>query len=109
MLDENDRSSRAYNMLDILLVTFEGVLGAFLPLKPQKQEEKTDMLVLRPGIVEAMTSLLKSFKVVIVTRDRSTIHHNVIMKALDKSKVPYDAFYRTNGLSNDDFFTYECI
>ena len=54
-------------MLDILLITFEGVLGAFLTHGPD--DDKTDLLILRPGIVEAMTSLLKSFKVVVITGD----------------------------------------
>ena len=45
----------------------------------------------------------------IISGDRSSHHRNVIVKALNKAKVPFDAFYQTTGVSEDNFFTYDVI
>ena len=91
------------------MITFEGVLGTFLPHVPCSSKIKTDTLILRPGVKEALTDLLRNFKVVVITGDQGSIHQKAMMKALDKQKAPYDAFYRTVKVENDNLFTYETI
>ena len=60
--------SRPYKDLDIIIITFEGVLGSFLPTLPF-EEQQTDSLILRPGISQALEELHTNFKVVILTSD----------------------------------------
>ena len=67
--EEKSHQQRAYKTLDIVVITFEGVLGSYLPLVPQSSEVKSDTLILRPGVAEAMTELLENFKVVVITGD----------------------------------------
>ena len=107
--ETNDESFRPFNNLDVLLITFEGVLGAFLPILPSKYDDKEDTLVLRPKIKEALSQLVINFKVVIITADQSSIHLRAMIKALNKEKVPFDAFYRTIKVANDNFFTFQTI
>ena len=92
--DSKSETARDYANLDILLITFEGVLGSFLPLAPQRQEEKTDTLVMRPGVTNALEMLIRNFKVVLITSEQSSVHIKTIVKVLNKMKVPYDALYR---------------
>ena len=55
------------------MITFEGVLGAFMPPLPADYQVM-DPLLLRPGIAQALTDLLANFKVVIITGDQSSQH-----------------------------------
>jgi len=113
MEDTMGDNFRMYNRLDIIVISFEGVLGAFSQAVPQKplqpDQVATDTLLFRPGIATALEELLKNFKVVILTSDQSSLHQNAIIKALNKSQVPFDAIYKTVSVGNDNFFTYEKI
>ena len=63
---------RDYESLDTLVITFEGVLGAFLrasPLKSLREGAENDTLVLRPGVAYALSILIDNFKVVILTTE----------------------------------------
>ena len=68
-----DYVSRPFKNLDIIVITFEGVLGAFMPPLPADYQVM-DPLLLRPGIAQALTDLLNNFKVVIITGDQSSLH-----------------------------------
>ena len=104
-----ESKKNGYSNLDVLIVSFEGVLGAFKTPIPELDQESTDTLILRPGLAQALNDLLPYFKIVILTIDRSSLHQKAILSALDKNEVPYDAVYRTIGVVNDNLFTYHSI
>ena len=104
-----ESKKNGYSNLDVLIVSFEGVLGAFKTPIPELDQESTDTLILRPGLAQALNDLLPYFKIVILTNDRSSLHQKAILSALDKNEVPYDAVYRTIGVANDNLFTYHSI
>ena len=104
-----ESKKNGYSNLDVLIVSFEGVLGAFKTPIPELDQESTDTLILRPGLAQALNDLLPYFKIVILTNDRSSLHQKAILSALDKNEVPYDAVYRTIGVVNDNLFTYHSI
>ena len=37
------------------------------------------------------------------------MRQKAIIQALDKSRVPYDAVFKTNHIANDNLFTYQTI
>ena len=63
----------------MLIIAFDGVLGAFLPPLPTQnsaEEESaslTETLILRPGITDAMIELLSYYKIAIVIGDTSVL------------------------------------
>ena len=69
MQEEGGEGHRDYKTLDLVVITFEGVLGSFLPLAPSSSEVKSDTLILRPGVAAALKELLLNFKVIIITGD----------------------------------------
>lgn len=77
------RSPDANKPTSVLVVTFEGVLGSFLPsaLSPHlkqhlavSKKKKRDAMILRPGVARALTDLLGNFKVVVITANQSELH-----------------------------------
>lgn len=67
---EDDDKCRMYEKLDVLIVGFEGVLGAFVPISAQDREKNyTNSLCLRPGLAAAFHELIKNFKIAIVVKE----------------------------------------
>ena len=101
-----------YENIDLLIISFEGVLGAFLPIAAQDRGEKnsTNKLCIRPGLAAAMTEMSRNFKIAIVSKEESPVRRRLILKALNKNEVPFDAFYRLSvEVTNDNLFTYKSI
>ena len=69
MHKEGGEGYREYKTLDLVVITFEGVLGSFLPLVPSSSEIKCDTLIMRPGFAVALKELLLNYKVVVITGD----------------------------------------
>ena len=106
--------------LDMLVITFDGVLGTFFAHETvqgmltkakmkRNSEEKMDVLFLRPGVAKALESLLPHLRICILVSERSQIKQKCIMKTLRKQNIPYDCMYAIQDSCTDNFFTYNNI
>ena len=117
---EEEKDWLTPDRLDMIVITFDGVLGTFLshetlqgalsqPLLKPEGAPKTDTLFLRPGLSKALCDLLPHFKIGILVTERSTLRHKCIIKTLRRHNVPYDAMYATLPSFEDNFYTYNSI